>query len=108
MVRELTYDEFQKDVKDAKKIILVDFWASWCGPCKALAPVLDEVSKDVQFSGKLEFAKISTEEFPQVAAQNNVSGIPCLILFKDGKEAGRVVGFHPKDALKTKIAELLG
>ena len=108
MVRELTYDQFQSDVKVAKKVMLVDFWASWCGPCKALAPVLEEVSKDSNFVGKLEFAKISTEEFPRIAAENNVSGIPCLILFKDGKETGRVVGFHPKDALKSKIAELLG
>jgi thioredoxin 1 len=108
MVRELTLDEFNKDVKEAKKTMLVDFWASWCGPCKALAPVLEEVSKDADFTGKLEFAKISTEEFPEVAGANNVSGIPCLILFKDGKEVGRVVGFHPKDALKSKIAELLG
>lgn len=108
MVRELTLDKFNTDIKEAKKTMLVDFWASWCGPCKALAPVLEEVSKEAEFSSTLEFAKISTEEFPQVAAENNVSGIPCLILFKDGKEVGRVVGFHPKDALKSKIAELLG
>lgn len=108
MVRELTVDEFNTDVKEAKKTMLVDFWASWCGPCKALAPVLEEVSKEAEFKEKIEFAKISTEQFPEVAADNNVSGIPCLILYKDGKETGRVVGFHPKEALKSKITELLG
>ncbi len=108
MVRELTEDQLQSDIIEGKKTTLVDFWASWCGPCKALAPILDEVSKDAEFAGTLEFAKISTEDFPQVAGANNVSGIPCLILFKDGKEAGRIVGFHPKSALKAKIAELLG
>ena len=106
MVRELTEQEFKSDVIEAKKLTIVDFWASWCGPCRALAPVYEELSKD--YEGTLEFTKISTEEFPQVAADSNVSGIPCMIIFKDGVEAGRIVGFHPKDALKTKIDEILG
>jgi thioredoxin 1 len=107
MVKELNKETFQKEIKEDKKTVLVDFWASWCGPCQALAPIYKELSEDEDFKGKLDFAKVSTEEFPQLAGDNNVSGIPCMILFKDGKEAGRIVGFKPKDALKAEIQELL-
>jgi thioredoxin 1 len=107
MVRELTQEQLQSEIIDAKKTTLVDFWASWCGPCKALAPILDDISKDTDFEGKLDFGKISTEDYPEVAGANNVSGIPCLILFENGTEKGRIIGFHPKSALKAKIAELL-
>ncbi len=108
MVKQLSNEDFHKLVHLDKKTVLVDFWASWCGPCKALAPVLEEVSKDDAFKGKLEFAKISTEEFPQVAQDNAITGIPCLVLFKDGKEVDRIVGFMPAPALKAKILGILG
>tara|TARA_Y100000310_G_scaffold341823_1_gene442305 strand:+ start:3732 stop:4061 length:330 start_codon:yes stop_codon:yes gene_type:complete len=106
MVDQLTDETFNKRVVEDGELILVDFWASWCGPCKALAPVLDEVSKDPDFK-KLKFAKLSTEEYGSVSSANGVSGIPCLIIFKDGKEVDRIVGFSPKPILKSKIAEVL-
>ena len=106
MVLALTEKNFEKEVLKADLPVIVDFWASWCGPCKMLAPVFEEVSKD--FGGKMKFAKISTEDFPEVAASNQVTGIPCLIVFYHGEEVDRIVGFHPADALRSKINKVLG
>lgn len=98
-----------KEFKDAikKGPILVDFYADWCGPCRMLAPVLDELSKDPDFKEKLEFAKVSTEEYPELAEENGVQGIPCMIFFKNGKEVNRIVGFAPKPVIKAKIQSVI-
>ena len=104
MVHELTDATFETEI-NGKTPIIIDFWASLCGPCKMLAPVFEQVSKD--FEGKLKFAKISTEDFPDVASEYNVTGIPCLVIFKGGEEVDRIVGFRPKEALKKDIQEVL-
>lgn len=83
--------------------VLVDFYADWCGPCRMLGPVLEELSNDPDFKGKLEFGKLSTEQYPELAEENAVQGIPCIIIFKDGKEVSRIVGFAPKAIMKSKI-----
>lgn len=104
MVTELTDTEFQKFISSPKPVI-VDFWASWCMPCKMLAPVFEQVSKE--FTGKLKFAKLSTEEYPEMAREVSITGIPCMIVFRNGKEVDRIIGFYPAAALKSKIEDIL-
>lgn len=104
MVQELNEESF-KEIITGDVPAIVDFWASWCGPCKMLAPEFEAIESE--YEGRLKFAKISTEEFPNPASENAVTGIPCLIVFKDGKEVDRIVGFAPRDQLKVKIDTLL-
>lgn len=97
---------FKKEI-DGKTPILVDFYADWCGPCQMLGPVLADLSTDKDFDGKLKFAKLSTETYPELAEENNVQGIPCMIFFKNGKEVNRIVGFAPKPVMKAKILSVV-
>jgi thioredoxin 1 len=102
---EITEESFQKEVIESEIPVLVDFWAEWCGPCKMLAPVLEDLSGE--YEGKLKFGKLSTEHHPNLAAANAVTGIPCLILFKGGEEVDRIIGFSPKAEMKQKIDAVL-
>ena len=98
---------FRKEISDTKIPILVDFYADWCGPCKMLGPVLEELSADKEFEGKLRFGKINTENYPSLAQEFSVQGIPCLIFIKGSKEVGRIVGFALKPVMKAKIQSAL-
>lgn len=89
---------FKQVVLEAKLPVLVDFWAEWCGPCRAVAPVVEELSRE--YSGKIDFAKINVDENATLASQYGIMSIPTLIVFKKGKPAEQVIGFRPKAELK--------
>ena len=101
-VRNLTQNNFKQHI--AGGIILVDFWAPWCGPCKMVAPILNEIAEEQ--SGKVRIGKVNVDQQQTLAARFKVRNIPTLILFKNGKEVKRIVGVKPKKALLAEIAEV--
>jgi len=104
-IANLTTATFKSAVAGSSKPLLVDFWASWCGPCKAIAPILEELA--VELDGRISIAKVNIDDHSEVAAELDVRSIPTLLLFKGGKEAARLVGMLPKAALKAKLEPLL-
>ena len=100
--KPVTDETFATDVLSAPGPVLVDFWAEWCGPCRAIAPALEELAGE--FAGKLTVAKVNIDENPETPNNYAVRGIPTLILFKDGKPAATQVGALPKSRLKDWIA----
>ena len=100
----ITKTNFETEVLKAKTPVLVDFWAQWCAPCRAVAPILDELAE--KFQGKFTVGKVNVDEHPDLAAQFGVLNIPTLIFFKGGQEVDRVVGVQPKSQLEAKIQKL--
>jgi thioredoxin 1 len=88
---------FEADVLTNDTPVLVDFWAPWCGPCRMVAPVVEELAED--YEGKVKFVKLNTDENPQVSAKYGIRSIPTLLIFKNGEAVGQVVGFRPKSDL---------
>jgi thioredoxin 1 len=103
--KPVTDQSFETDVLKAPGAVLVDFWADWCGPCKAIAPALEEIG--AEYAGKLTVAKVNIDENPVTPNNYAVRGIPTLILFKDGKPVSTKVGAAPKSALKQWVESSL-
>ena len=101
----VTDAEFSASVLETDTPVLVDFWADWCGPCKMIAPVVEELAEE--YDGKFLFTKIDVDANPQTAMQFGIRSIPTLLLFKDGKVAEQVVGAVPKAVLKKMIDKVL-
>lgn len=102
MVEELTGESFTSKVLKCKKLVLVDFYAEWCGPCRMMSPVIDELSKEMK---NVDFFKVNVDAQGELAQQFDVMSIPTLVLFKGGKAVATATGARPKDALKQWIKE---
>ncbi len=96
---------FEEKVINQKTPVLVDFWAPWCGPCRAIAPILDELAEE--YKGKMTIARLNVDEAPQSASKYGISAIPTMLLFKEGKPVSQLVGFRPKPELKKALDENL-
>ena len=103
--RKVTDDSFESDVLKSSVPVLVDFWAEWCGPCKPIAPALEDLAKDM--AGKLTVAKINIDENPGTPSNYRVRGIPTLILFKDGQVAATKIGSLPKSKLDEWVQQVV-
>lgn len=101
----LTKSNFQKEILESNIPALVDFWASWCGPCKMIAPTIEELA--VSYAGKAKIGKVNTEEEPELTAQYRVISIPTLIFFKNGKPVDQIIGAVPKAEIVKKLDALL-
>lgn len=100
-VIEVTDENFEQEVCNEEKVTLVDFWATWCGPCRKLSPLLDDLS--VEFEGKAKFVKIKADENLQTAQKYSISGVPCLLVFKNGEPVERMVNIVPKSVIISNI-----
>jgi thioredoxin 1 len=98
-------DTFEDLVIHASLPILVDFWAPWCGPCRMIAPIVEELAK--AYRGRVQIAKVNTDENSRVASELGIAGIPTLVLFKAGREVERVVGYVPRHVLEEKLNAVL-
>ena len=101
-VNDATFDQ---EVLKSEQPVLVDFWAVWCGPCKAIAPIVDSVA--ATFAGKLKVAKVNVDENGATPSRYGIRGIPALLFFKDGQVVDQVVGYQPQDQIEEKIKRLL-
>ena len=101
-IAQLTTQNFKSTVNSAANPVLIDFWAPWCGPCKAIAPILEELATELD--GKLTIAKVNIDDHGDVATEYGIRAIPTMLLFKGGQVVEQVVGMMPKAALKAKIA----
>jgi thioredoxin 1 len=105
-VIEVSDATFDKEVLQSDQPVLVDFWAAWCGPCKALGPIVDGIAND--YTGKLKVAKMDVDRNPATPGRYGIRGIPALLFFKGGKVADQIVGYVPRDVVEKSVARVVG
>ena len=101
MALEFTDSNFQTDVLQSDKLTIVDFWAEWCGPCRAISPIIEELSK--QYNGKIKVGKVNVDHNPNVSINYGITSIPAILFIKDGKVVDKQIGAAPKSILEKKI-----
>jgi thioredoxin 1 len=101
MTKQIKDNEFESEVINSKLPVLIDFWAEWCGPCRMLSPILDQLSEEME--GKVKIVKMNIDENPETPSKFGVRGIPTMLLFKEGKQIATKVGVQPKNALQEWI-----
>lgn len=104
-VADVSDATFESEVLQSQEPVMVDFWAAWCGPCRALAPIVDEVA--TAYSGQLKVLKMNVDQNAQTPARYGIRGIPALLIFKDGKVAEQIVGYVPKDTIDKSVTKVL-
>ncbi len=104
-VIEINDESFQKEVETEEKLTLVDFWATWCGPCRKLSPLIDELSEE--YSDKVKFVKIKVDENIESAQKYSIIGVPCLLIFKNGEPVERIVNIVPKSIIEANLKKHL-
>jgi thioredoxin 1 len=104
-VFEVNETQFKSEVLESSQVVLVDFWAPWCGPCKQLGPIIDEVAENM--SDKVKFVKINIDDSPEVASEYGIRSIPTLMVFKDGQKVETRLGSMSKSALESWLAEVV-
>jgi len=102
---EITDENFESEVINSDKPVLIDFWAVWCGPCKAIAPIVEELS--VEYEGKLKVGKLNVDDNQQTSIKFGVRSIPTLLIFKNGKLADKIIGAVPKSNIVNKLKAVL-
>ena len=103
--KKVTDQNFNEEVIESSRPVLVDFWAEWCGPCKMIAPSLEELADD--YKDSIDVAKLNVDENPNIASDFSIRSIPTLLIFKDGSPVSQIVGAVPKSTIKSKIDEVL-
>ncbi len=104
-VLEVTLANWENEVLKAQGLVMIDFWAAWCGPCRIISPTVEELAKE--YSGKVKVAKLNTDENSEIASRYKIMGIPTIMFFKDGVKLDQIVGVVPKQHLKAKIDSYL-
>ena len=102
MVKEINAEEYSQIINSSNPVV-IDFHATWCGPCKVLSPILEELDDEID---GVEFVKLDVDQHPQIAGQNQVMGVPTVVILKDGEVKDRFVGVQPKEVIKEKITSL--